>query len=60
MMDISDPIVVAMSPQPNAMPDKYLPPDMAELLLTSEFDPSHDSSEPENGFPCLQSRNRNF
>jgi hypothetical protein len=29
-------------------------------LLTSEFDPSHDSSEPENGFPCLQSRNRNF
>jgi hypothetical protein len=39
MMDISDPIVVAMSPQPKAMPEKYLPPDMAELLLTSEFDP---------------------
>jgi hypothetical protein len=46
MMDISDPIVVAMSPQPKAMPEKYLPPDMAELLLTSEFDPSQDSSEP--------------
>jgi hypothetical protein len=50
MMDISDPIVVAMSPQPKSMPEKHLPPDMAELLLTSEFDPSQDTSEPEDSF----------
>jgi hypothetical protein len=56
MMDISDPIVVAMSPQPKAMPEKYLPPDMAELLLTSEFDPSQDSSEPEDGFSPVYSQ----
>ena len=48
MMDISDPIVVAITPQPKAMPEKYLPPDMAELLLTSELDPSQDSSDPED------------
>jgi putative intracellular protease/amidase len=48
MMDISDPIVVAMSPQPKTMPEKHLPPDMAELLLTSELDPSQDSSDPED------------
>jgi hypothetical protein len=41
MMDISDPIIVAMSPQPKTMPEKHLPPDMAEL------DPSQDSSDPE-------------
>jgi len=52
MMDISDPIVVAMSPQPKAMPEKYLPPDMAELLLTSEFDPIANSSGTEDdSFP---------
>jgi hypothetical protein len=50
MMDISDPIVVAMSTQPKSMPEKHLPPDMAELLLTSEFDPSQDTSEPEDSF----------
>jgi hypothetical protein len=50
MMDISDPIVVAMSPQPKTMPEKHLPPDMAELLLTSEFDPSQDNSDPEDAF----------
>ena len=50
MMDISDPIVVAMSPQPKTMPEKHLPPDMAELLLTSEFHPSRDSSEQEDDF----------
>ncbi len=53
MMDICDPIVVAMSPQPKAMPEKRLPPDMAELLLTSEFDPSPNSSEPEDGFSLV-------
>ena len=47
MMDISDPIIVAMSPQPKTMPEKHLPPDMAELFLTSELDPSQDSSDPE-------------
>jgi hypothetical protein len=52
MMDISDPIVMAMSPQPKAMPEKYLPPDMAELLLTSEFDPPANSSDTEDdSFP---------
>jgi hypothetical protein len=50
MMDISDPIVVAMSPQTKTMPEKHLPPDMAELLLTSEFDPSQDCSEQEDDF----------
>jgi hypothetical protein len=50
MMDFSDPIVVAMSPQTKTMPEKHLPPDMAELLLTSEFDPSQDSSEQEDDF----------
>jgi hypothetical protein len=30
MMDISDPVVVAMSPQTKTMPEKHLPPDMAE------------------------------
>jgi hypothetical protein len=30
------------------MPEKHLPPDMAELLLTSELDPSQDSSDPED------------
>ena len=45
MMDISDPIIVAMSPQPKTMPEKHLPPDMAELLLT-ELDPSQDSLDP--------------
>jgi hypothetical protein len=34
MMDISDLIVVAMSPQPKTKPEEHLPPDMAELLLT--------------------------
>jgi len=53
MMDISDPIVVAMSPQPKAMPEKHLPPVMAELLLTSEFDPSQNSSEPEDVFSSV-------
>jgi hypothetical protein len=53
MMDISDPIVVAMSPQPKAMPEKNLPPDMAELLLTSEFDPSQNSSKPEDVFSSV-------
>jgi hypothetical protein len=48
MMDISDPIVVAMSPQPKTKPDEHLPPDMAELLLTSELDPSQGSSDPED------------
>ena len=40
MMDISDPIVVAMSPQPKTLrrPEEYLPPDMAEILMTSELD----------------------
>jgi hypothetical protein len=52
MMDISDLIVVAMSPQPKAMPEKYLPPDTAELLLTSEFDPPANSSDTEDdSFP---------
>ena len=46
MMDISDPIVVAMSPQPKTKPEEHLPPDMAELLLTSELDPTQDSSDP--------------
>ena len=50
MMDISDPIVVAISSQPKTMPEKHLPPDMAELLLTSEFDPPRDSSEQEDDF----------
>ena len=53
MMDICDPIVVAMSPQPKAMPEKRLPPDMAELVLTSEFDPSPNSSEPEDVFSSV-------
>jgi hypothetical protein len=48
MMDFSDPIVVAMSPQTKTMPEKHFPPEMAELLLTSEFDPSQDSSEQED------------
>jgi hypothetical protein len=48
MMDISDPIVVAMSPQPKTMPEKHLPPDMAELLLTSELGPFQDSSDSED------------
>ncbi len=48
MMDISDPIVVAMSPQPKTLPEEYLPPDMAEILMTSELDPSQDSSDPED------------
>ena len=52
MMDISDPIVVAMSPQPKAKPEKYLPPDMAELLLTSEFDhPANSSGTEDDSFP---------
>ena len=34
MMDISDLIVVAMSPQLKTKPEEHLPPDMAELLLT--------------------------
>jgi hypothetical protein len=55
MMDISDPIVVAMSTQPKSMPEKHLPPDMAELLLTSEFDPSQDTSEPEESFSPVYS-----
>jgi hypothetical protein len=46
MMDISDPIVVAMSPQPKTKPEEHLPRDMAELLLTSELDPTQDSSDP--------------
>ena len=29
---------------------------MAELLLTSEFDPSQDSSEPEDGFSPVYSQ----
>jgi hypothetical protein len=34
------------------MPEKYLPPDMAELLLTSEFDPPANSSDTEDdSFP---------
>ena len=45
MMDISDLIVVAMSPQPKTKPEEHLPPDMAELLLT-ELDPSQDNSDP--------------
>ena len=49
MMDISDPIVVAMSPQPKTMPEKHLPPDMAELFLTSELDPSQDPED--DSFP---------
>ena len=36
MMDVSDPIVVGMSPKPKTIPEKDLPPDMAELLLTSD------------------------
>jgi len=48
MMDISDPIVVAMSPQPKTLPEEHLPPDMAEILMTSELDPSQDSSDPED------------
>ncbi len=44
MMDISDPIVVAMSPKPKTKPEEHIPPDMAELLLTLELDPSQDSS----------------
>ncbi len=52
MMDISDPIIVAMSPQPKAKPEKYLPPDMAELLLTSEFDhPANSSGTEDDSFP---------
>jgi hypothetical protein len=47
MMDISDPIVVAMSPQPKTLPEEF-PPDMAEILMTSELDPSQDSSDPED------------
>jgi hypothetical protein len=46
MMEISDLIVVAMSPQPKTKPEEHLPPDMAELLLTSELDPTQDSSDP--------------
>jgi hypothetical protein len=46
MMDISDPIVVAMSPQPKTKPEEHLHPGMAELLLTSELDPTQDSSDP--------------
>ncbi len=53
MMDISDPIVVAMSPQTKTMPEKHLPPDMAELLLTSKFAPSQDSSEQEDDFSLV-------
>ena len=49
MMDISDPIIVAMSPQPKTMPEKHLPPDMAELFLTSELDPSQDPED--DSFP---------
>jgi hypothetical protein len=45
MMQISDLIVVAMSPQPKTKPEEHLPPDMAELLLT-ELDPSQDNSDP--------------
>jgi hypothetical protein len=48
MMDISDPIVVAMSPQPKTSPEEYLHPDMAEILMTSDLDPSQDSSDPED------------
>ena len=54
MMDVSDPIVVAMSPEPKSMPEKHLPPDMAELLQTLELSPSQDgyNSEPHNdSFP---------
>ena len=47
MMDISDRIVVAMSPQPKPLPEENLPPDMAEILMKSELDPSQDSSDPE-------------
>ncbi len=45
MMQISDLIVVAMSPQPKTKPEEHLPPNMAELLLT-ELDPSQDNSDP--------------
>ena len=52
MMDISDPIVVAMSPQPKAKPEKYRPPDMGELFLTSEFDyPANSSGTEDDSFP---------
>ncbi len=34
----------------NQCQKKHLPPAMAELLLTSEFDPSQDTTEPEDGF----------
>ncbi len=45
MMEISDLIVAAMSPQPKTKPEEHLPPDIAELLLT-ELDPSQDNSDP--------------
>ncbi len=44
MMNISDPIVLNISPQPKVTPEKDHSSDMTELLLTSEFNPSQDSS----------------
>ena len=44
MMDVSDPIVVAMSSQRKTVPEKHRPPDLAELLQTSELDLSQNSN----------------
>ena len=50
MMDVSDPIVVGMSPQPKTMPENDLPSDMAELFLTS--DRNHSETQ-HNSIPTV-------
>jgi hypothetical protein len=42
------------------MPEKHLPPDMAELLLTSELDPSQDSSDPEDASLPVNNQEEDF
>ena len=43
---------MAISPQPKAIPEKNHSPDMAELLLTSEFDPIENKTGTEDdSFP---------
>jgi hypothetical protein len=60
MMDISDPIVVAMSPQPKTKPEEHLPPDMSELLLTSELGPTQDISDPKMHLSLLTTKKKSL
>ena len=59
MMQISDLIVVAMSPQPKTKPEEHLPPDMADLLLT-ELDPSQDSLDPTMHLSLLTTKKKSL